>query len=398
MKINGLQYTGASISLVLDARPICIEHTHSAFQDVLAIVREALGTGTIESTDVAERIDNAIRKYEKVAKSLAVPGTGVEVVDERVLIHGEEVTGFVAERLISIVDQAEQDEMDPIAAIQPLATFLERLLGHPWNSEAAGYHERALFTALKEDLYRFLEKGKMPLTGDGCFLAYKAIDGDWYSIHAGNLRGTTGTVVRVNGAELDCTSTPATGHGTIRNQVGDAPRIPLNMVNPNRDETCSHGLHVCSFDYLPHFSHANGHVVLCKVAPEDVGSIPADYNDTKMRVCAYSVVAEYADYYTVERANWGAVTSDFDEAVDENLDMEEEDDPVVNAWIATSAVLQDQAASIMLESLLAAPSPDSTKLVVLLTSALADAGYALPYDEIGELLDLFLTRGVHGPV
>lgn len=315
MKVRGFQYTGNTISLVIDYRPISIDRSHKGFEEVLAIVTAAMANGTLETDpSVGHAIEQVLLKYEVTARKLAMFSTSVEIVDDKVLVAGEELTGFLAERLVDIVDQAEAAGTDPVALALPLARFAERLMRHPWNSMAAGYHERAMFQSLKADLYRFLEKGKMPLTGDGCFLAYKAIDSEFYSIHSGDLRGTSGTFVKLDEGEVDCTNTELkSGFGKIRNQVGDAPRIPLNMVNPDRDQTCSYGLHVCSFDYLPRFSHANGHVMLCKVAPEDVGSIPGDYNDTKMRVCAYTVVDEYPEYYTGERANWGAVCEEYDE-------------------------------------------------------------------------------------
>jgi hypothetical protein len=81
--------------------------------------------------------------------------------------------------------------------------------------------------------------------------------------------------------------------------------VPRNCVDEDPDRTCSHGLHVCSFDYLPHFSHANGHVVVCKVNPADVVAIPRDYNNTKMRVCRYEVVGEYEGYYSERGDRYG---------------------------------------------------------------------------------------------
>jgi hypothetical protein len=157
--------------------------------------------------------------------------------------------------------------------IKPLIPFLENLMLNPSNKTV-------------EHLYAFLEYGKIPLTTDGHFLAYKAVRDDWYDIYT----------------------------GTISNAVGDIVEVPRNQVDEDSDRTCSHGLHVCSFDYLPHFSHADGHVVIVKVNPRDVVAIPRDYNNTKMRVCRYEVVGEVEGYYE-KRENYLAsqlVFSDFD--------------------------------------------------------------------------------------
>ena len=144
----------------------------------------------------------------------------------------------------------------------PMARFLANLMENP--------SMRAV-----EELYGFLEHGKMPITPDGHFLAYKAVNPDYTDIHT----------------------------GTISNRIGEKPWMARNKVDDRSHITCSRGYHVCSFDYLPHFAHNNGHVMICKVNPRDVVSIPRDYNDTKMRVSTYEVVDEHEGYYTANREN-----------------------------------------------------------------------------------------------
>ena len=100
-------------------------------------------------------------------------------------------------------------------------------------------------------------------------MAYKAVRSDFKDIHS----------------------------GTFDNSVGQTVSMPRNAVDDDKNRTCSAGLHFCSFEYLPHFAHANGHVVLVKINPRDVVAIPADYNDTKGRTCRYEVTGEYEGYY-----------------------------------------------------------------------------------------------------
>lgn len=118
-------------------------------------------------------------------------------------------------------------------------------------------------------LYAFLEHGRCPITEDGCFLVYKAVRADYKDIHS----------------------------GTFDNSVGALVKMRRSGVDEDPDRTCSAGLHVCSYNYLPHFAHSDGHVMICKVNPRDVVAIPADYNNTKMRVCQYVVVDELKGYY-----------------------------------------------------------------------------------------------------
>lgn len=120
-----------------------------------------------------------------------------------------------------------------------------------------------------QELYGFLEIGNLPITPDGCFLAYKKVRDDYMDIHS----------------------------GAFSNTIGSVCSMPRNKVDDDSTRTCSTGLHVCSYGYLQHFGGTTGYrVVICKINPKDVVSIPIDYNFTKMRVCEYTVIAEDTEY------------------------------------------------------------------------------------------------------
>lgn len=138
---------------------------------------------------------------------------------------------------------------------KPMIRFLENLLSNP------------SMTAVQE-LYNFLEKGKLPLTEDGHFLAYKKVKEDFKDIYT----------------------------GLMDNSPGSRPSMPRYEVDDNRNNTCSKGLHFCSFEYLSHYGTGPGSkTVVLKINPRDVVSIPSDYNNTKGRACEYEVLYEY-DY------------------------------------------------------------------------------------------------------
>jgi hypothetical protein len=64
--------------------------------------------------------------------------------------------------------------------------------------------------------------------------------------------------------------------------------MPVEMVDSDRNSDCSNGLHIARRDYL---GSLNGDVmVLVKVAPEDVVSVPK-YDASKMRVAGYHILA-----------------------------------------------------------------------------------------------------------
>lgn len=120
-----------------------------------------------------------------------------------------------------------------------------------------------------EDLMKFMETAELPIADDGSILFLKRL----------KYKGTEdGKRVFV-----DCHS------GNIRQWVGCKVQVREDLVDPDRRQDCSNGLHVASMSYIRSFG---GNVtILGKVAPEDVFAVP-QYNTNKMRVSAYHIIAE----------------------------------------------------------------------------------------------------------
>lgn len=130
-----------------------------------------------------------------------------------------------------------------------LLQFLDNVAGNPSN------------TAIQE-LYLFLEDNELPITPDGYFLAFKRITNDYKDCYTKTFDNRVGAVVQMNREDVDA----------------------------DRDRTCSNGLHFCAKGYLEHY--CGDRVVVVKINPADVVSIPSDYNNMKGRCCQYMVVAE----------------------------------------------------------------------------------------------------------
>lgn len=79
--------------------------------------------------------------------------------------------------------------------------------------------------------------------------------------------------------------------GRIFNGVGETIEVVRRDVDDDRRNHCSHGLHVGSLDYARNF--ARGAVVVVKVNPKDVVSVPEDYSCQKCRVSSYTVVSVF---------------------------------------------------------------------------------------------------------
>ena len=133
--------------------------------------------------------------------------------------------------------------------IQPLINFLSNLATNP------------SYRAVHE-LYDFMEASNLPITDDGHFLAYKKIRSNYTDCHT----------------------------GTFDNSVGATVQMQRYMVNEDKDDVCSAGLHFCSRNYLGHFG--GDRIVVVKINPADVVSIPTDYQNSKGRCCKYVVVQE----------------------------------------------------------------------------------------------------------
>jgi hypothetical protein len=53
------------------------------------------------------------------------------------------------------------------------------------------------------ELYGFLEKGNLPITNDGHFLAYKKVRKDYKDCHSGTMDNSIGQVVEMERNQVD---------------------------------------------------------------------------------------------------------------------------------------------------------------------------------------------------
>lgn len=132
-----------------------------------------------------------------------------------------------------------------------------------------------------EDLMKFIEHGDLPIADDGCIVIYK------------RLKQSGNTFVDVHS-------------GRIKQNVGSYVFMKPGLVDPNRRQDCSNGLHVASLGYLSSFS---GNVtVMAKVRPEDVFAVP-EYSVTKMRVCGYHILAVLPESLRTHVNSGGSISS-----------------------------------------------------------------------------------------
>lgn len=219
---------GDNVVVVVDNKPHTINKTHITYQKVV----DAIKAGDWEAVKESIEPKKVVLNY----------GNGnVSIQGETLFWKGKELHTTLAVKMIDMLKEG--------FPIEPMVNFMDNLYQNP--------SKRAV-----DELYGFLEKGNLPITPDGHFLAYKKVRANYMDVHS----------------------------GTMDNSVGQIVEMERFNVDDNKDNTCSTGLHFCSKDYLNSFGGER--TVIVKINPRDVVSIPSDYNATKGRACRYEVVGE----------------------------------------------------------------------------------------------------------
>lgn len=239
----------------------------------------------------------ALRQAVNVRQTIVDKSGGkVNISNGQLYYSGELLRSALATRIMEIFRSGFD--------VKPLTRFLENLMANP--------SKRAV-----DELYGFLEACNLPITEDGHFLAYKRIRNDYRDIHS----------------------------GTMDNSVGNVLEMTRNAVCDDKDNTCSYGLHFCSQSYLPHFGSGPGNrVVVVKINPADVVSIPSDYANAKGRTCRYEVVDELpldeaGELINHLPANYTTDYSNHDESDDyddyDSDEVEDDDSDEVDGYTVT---------------------------------------------------------------
>lgn len=258
--------TEKNVTLSVDGKPYIIPSSAPAYSGIVEAIRD---------NDLT-RLRQLLQPKQRIA----------EVTEGRITFDGKELF-FNDEVIHNVIRDRLCFLWERGLDYQPLLRFMDNLMDNP------------SFRAVNET-YKFLEACDLPITNDGHFLAYKKVRNNYTDIHSGK----------------------------FDNSVGNVLEVPRNTVDENCNNTCSYGLHVCSQSYLLMFGGWNSgpdRTLQVKVNPRDVVAVPIDYDNAKMRVCRYEVVAELDPqdvsmdaFYTDQ---WGVEPDD-----DFEEDFEEDDD------------------------------------------------------------------------
>lgn len=274
--MNSKIITPNSITFMTDGKVYSIQSSHPSFADI----KEALNINDFEKAAALTNIETSFVQWSN--NNFAIEGNKVY----KLLPEKTELPRVLSERIFAMFQENTN--------FNYLLNFFDRLANNPsFNSV--------------QSLYSFLEHKNIPITEDGHFLAYKAIRQDWLDIYS----------------------------GTISNHIGATPKMIRSNVDDNPNHHCSKGLHVGSLEYVRWYGGDSGtnRVVIVKVDPADVVSVPLDHECQKVRCTGYTVLQEYTgplpstsyhEYSDEEDDDFDP--DDFCDEFDEWAEEEEEED------------------------------------------------------------------------
>lgn len=240
-KIPGMEHTVGDIPVVVEPEPVKPK--------LPPIEERPLTRGASAVAEImAHAKPSSDKDFASVVSAQEAQDTGAEeqivvaVTSDNTVVHGVE----------QLADQMKAVSAG-VTSGEGMTRFLERAA-----SVTRGHSV--------EDLLKFVQKGELPFADDGTVLVYKRLkptkeDGVFVDVYSGNVKQCIGSFVHMD----------------------------MKLVDPNRHQACSNGLHVARRDYLHAFS--GDVVVLCKLAPEDVIAVPS-YDARKLRAKGYHIIAQ----------------------------------------------------------------------------------------------------------
>ena len=245
---------GKSLALFYaDGESDTIPETHVSFQSVVDLLFSGKATDT-RVRELTAVLETVARKMSALSERVSIDGTDV-------YFDGDPLAGELTEVIKSLFAEGNTN-------FKPLVNFLEKCKQNPSQQSV-------------DDLYRWIKKGDLVIDPDGDIIAYKGVgkdaDGNPQSIHTGN--------AFVDGVEYN---------GHIPNRPGSVVSMARSLVVDDPHIGCSVGLHAGTHDYAMQYLGWQNEttLILVKINPRDVVSVPVDEQDRKMRVARYTVLTQ----------------------------------------------------------------------------------------------------------
>lgn len=217
--------------------------------------------GVAETMKIVNAVDE-IMKHATPASDSKFTDEGtheVNSVDTVIAVHTNEKTG--ARTVIpGVQDLRKQiDHAAKLGSTKAVDAFLSRL------APVVSQRRHSV-----DDLLNFMKKNDLPIAEDGCVIGYKALDHH----------------PKQDGYYVDKHSRK------VPQRIGSFVFMKPELVDPNRRNECSNGLHVARRAYMRGFG--GDACFLIKIKPEDVIAVP-EYDANKMRVCGYHLIFQLSE-------------------------------------------------------------------------------------------------------
>jgi hypothetical protein len=228
------------VSVVVNGRPFQLLDSHPTFKKMVKALRAKKWAKVPDLVNIAQSISN--RTHGNVV-----------IEGGEVFYKGTPIDNSLTKMMLNLMEHNK-----PVGG---MLKFMDNLYANPNPKAISG-------------LYEFLNLYSMPITDDGCFVAYKRVKSDYTDCHT----------------------------GTVDNHIGQVPAMPRRDVDKDSSNPCSRGFHFCSRAYLQCFS--GSHLMAIKVNPKDVDEIP-EVSCGKGRTWHYEVIAEVPnENYVTEDATY----------------------------------------------------------------------------------------------
>jgi hypothetical protein len=225
------------LTMMLNNNPVVINTSHRYFSKIKSLlISEA------DEADILKLVNKAIIKARDISKA---SNGKVTLKNGRVMLNGKELHNAMVTR---VYDFIRED-----LPFQHLLSFMENVFENP-------------SCRAQDELFTFLEHQNLPITDDGCFYAYKAVGVDYMDLYS----------------------------HTINNGVGNTIKMKRPMVDDDCTRGCSKGLHCGTLEYATQYGRSGSRMLIVKVNPKNVVSVPKDCSCQKVRVCEYLVHSEYS--------------------------------------------------------------------------------------------------------
>jgi hypothetical protein len=242
------QLTENSLTIFWEGKPYTLRKDHVNFNLAKKAILEARYDDLGDLIDITKAVENFIEG-------------DIEVKDEVVFYKGHRLHGVVVDKLLEMLRAGMKDSA-------PLTNFITRLQSNPSANSV-------------NELYSFMSYKSLANTPEGKILGYKGVQSNYWSS-----TGNADTIV-LQGKTND--------RHQILNEVGATIEVARRCVDDNKDNHCSFGLHVGSYDYANEWAGESGRLLVVEFDPADAVSVPTDCDFQKLRVSKYKVISDITD-------------------------------------------------------------------------------------------------------